>query len=38
MTDKIAGFVDGIFNRDTFDLNVKQIDPQNEKNTKILNE
>lgn len=30
MTDKIAGYVDGILNRNTFDLNVKQYDPKNE--------
>jgi hypothetical protein len=30
MTDIIAGFVDGVLNRNTFDLNVKQIDPKNE--------
>ena len=30
MTDTIVGIVDGILNRDTFDLNVKQYDPKNE--------
>ncbi|MFQ5573964.1 MAG: hypothetical protein ACE5EJ_06905 [Nitrosopumilaceae archaeon] len=30
MTDAIAGFVDGVLNRDSFDLNVTQIDPKNE--------
>ena len=30
MTDAIAGSVDGILNRNTFDLTVKQIDPNNE--------
>lgn len=30
MTDKIVGFVDGVLDHNTFDLNVKQIDPKNE--------
>ena len=29
MTDTIAGFVDGVLTRNTFDLNVKQYDPKN---------
>lgn len=30
MVDAIAGFVDGVLNRDSFDLNVTQFDPKNE--------
>ncbi|GEM_PF-4404232 len=36
MTDTIVGFVDGVLDRNTFDLNVKQIDPKNEATYKSM--